>query len=351
LFLVSQARPLASYLQLADLLSDTSLDLTDRSGVALSTDTLNGWLTEHSGEIDALIGQSFLPQVETIRIYGQGSTFLRIPRTPIIYILQAKIVLPNSVGFDIPVQSLLVDAWSGMLQNMTPLTFQGVGLTTLFPDRAPIDVTVAFGIGWPCPPPTYTVFVAGSAASMQYGAYGGQLTPDTPLPAGTYAVQVTSVTINGESLPSVAQNITLASPGAIGVTIQNSPGALKYYVYQDGVWRAEVQGYAIGQGLIATSFNATPSTSPLAHNFDGSPRLMPTIDTSAIPFFGKYAALPRLIKLMIQSSVWEQKNPSNQGVYSMSAGPKRVMFKDNLKSSFAARRDALVDSLRFQGIA
>jgi hypothetical protein len=327
----------ASYVTLADLKADTTLDLTDRLGNPIPDPILNDLLEENSGQVDARIGMSFLPQEQKIRIQGNGSNWLFLNRKPLLYVRQVKIVLPNSAGFDVPIQSLLADHQAGFLENMTPLTFQGIGITTLFPEGLPIDVWCAWGLGYVIPAPTFQ-------ATADYT--GAQY----PLAAGTYAVQATSVSYSGESLPGPVQNVTLTQPGRINVTITDMPGAMRFFMYVNGVFARESQAYAIGDGTIAAVLDASP-VPLIGYDPTGALLPVPTKDTSAAPFAGIYGGLRRLTKLMLQKTIWEQKNLSNQGVYSQSSGPKRQMWKDNMHSSIDKIIDDLSSALAYQGIA
>jgi hypothetical protein len=329
----------ASYVALADLKADTTLDLTDRNGNLIPDSVLSEFLEDESGNIDALIGQSFLPQEEKLRFFGAGNNFLTLSRSPIIYIKQVKIVLPNSVGFDVPVQSLLVDFQMGTLQNMTPLTFQGVGITTIFPKDLPIDVTMAWGRGYAVPPPSFTCT-----------PQGAQGIGTIPLAAGSHTVQLSSVTYSGESPPSAPQTVTLAEPGAISILVTNMPGAERFYVYVDGIFAAETQAYAIGAGTIGALVDATPSTDVVAYDPYGIPKTPQTTDTSAAPFQGKYAGLRKACKLLVQQRIWESKNLSNMGIARQVSGPKSVMWKDNMNSILTKQLDDLIAAFSYQAI-
>jgi hypothetical protein len=332
----------ASYLSLSDLEADTTLDLTDRTGTAISGSILNGMLEEASGHVDAYIGQSFLPRQITKRFIGSGTNFLFLNERFVIYVRQLKIVLPNAVGFDAPVSALLVDSEFGTLQNMTPLVFQTYGITTMFPKGVPVDVTFAHGLGMKISAPQFTLAIANT---------------QNPLPPGSYDVAITSMTPSGESIPSAVQTISLPSGGGVSASITNSPGAMRYYVYAAPhgttplTWRCESQGYIIGNSLVGGTFDNTPSTDVMAYNLDGSAKTPPTTDTSMWPLQGKYAALKKATRLLVQQQVWELKNLSNQGVYMQMSGPKKIMWKDNLKSIFAKQLDDLLESLTYQGIS
>src|SRR5947209_17448243 len=114
MFLTNTASPLVSYLQLADLKADTTLDLTDRNGAALADATLNQLLRQQSAHLDTLIGYSLLPQEQTIQRKGDGTFYLRTNRYPLIYVRQIKVVLPSSTGYDIPVKSMKIDYDTGI---------------------------------------------------------------------------------------------------------------------------------------------------------------------------------------------------------------------------------------------
>src|SRR5579884_4030954 len=120
-----------SYVQLSELKNDGSLDLTDKSGNLLSDATLQQMLQECSGALDIRMGQSFLPQEKTVQRKGDGTFYLDSGRYPLIYLKQVKVVLPTSVGWDIPIKALKVDYETGIIQNMTPLIFQTGVITTL----------------------------------------------------------------------------------------------------------------------------------------------------------------------------------------------------------------------------
>lgn len=327
----------ASYLTLAQLKADSSLDLTDRSGVALTDATLNDWLEETSGQIDGIIGQSFLPREETIEILGSGSNLLRVGRSPLLYVRQVKIVLPNAVGFDVPTQSLLVDYEAGTLLNMTPLTFQGQGITTMFPAGCPLQVTIGWGLNYSVPPPTFT-------ALPVYGV-------TSPYAAGAHSIQVSSMTSAGESLPSAAQNVTLISPGGFALTVTNSPGALRYLVYVDGVCAAEIVTIALGTGQVGLTVTAAaPALTSACYTLAGALRTPASVDTSAYPLQGRYAGLRAAQKLLIQSRAWEMKNPSNKGVAVQRSGNKEARFRDNTRSTFSSQLEELLSSLHYQGV-
>jgi len=327
----------ASYLTLAQLKGDETLDLTTRTGTAISDATLNDWLEETSGQIDANIGQSFLPREETLRRYGNGSNFLSVGAYPLIYVRQVKIVLPDGVGFDVPTQSLLVDYEAGTLQNMTPLAYQGIGLTTLFPLGIPIDVTCAYGVNYAVPPPTFTT--APTLIGVQ-----------TPLSSGAHTIEVSALTYSGESLPSAPQTVTLGTPGAIAVTVTNAPGALRYLVYLDGECAGEIVTIAISNGLMGITIDGTTPISPACFTLSGARRTPAITDTSAAPLQGRFAGLRAAQKLLVQSRSWEMKNKSNQGLAGQTSGGKTVRYRDNTRSTFNAQLDALLAALKFNGL-
>jgi hypothetical protein len=326
----------ASYLTLAQIKADETLDLTTRTGAAISDATLADWLEETSGEIDAIIGQSFLPREETVPCWGNGSEFLSVARSPLIYLRQVKIVLPNTVGFDVPTQSLLVDYDAGRLQNMTPLTYQGVGVTTLFPRGLRIDVTCGWGVNYAVPPPTFI--------ATPHGGLGV-----TPLASGDHTVRVASMTYCGESLPSAPTTVTLGAPGAIDVTITNAPGALRYLIYVDGLCAAEIATISMGNGLLAVTVDASLPSSPACYTVAGARRTPATTDSSAAPLQGKYAALRAAQKKLVQSRAWEMKNKSNQGLSGQRSGDKEIRYRDNTRSTFNSQLDTLLAALKFQG--
>lgn len=328
----------ASYLTLAQLKADDTLDLTKKDGTTpIGDPTLSDLLEETSGQIDAMIRQSFLPQEETIELIGEGTNFLAVGRYPLIYVRQVKIVLPNAVGFDVPTQSLLVDYASGTLQNMTPLVFQGYGITTLFPQGVPIHVTCAWGVNYAVPPPTFTAVAAPATTA--------------PLSAGPHTIQVTTRTYSGESLPGATQTVTLGAPGSIATTVTNAPGGLRYIVYLDGLAAAELVSMSIGTAKIGITVDASipPIDAAGLYNLDGTRRTPPTVDTSAAPLQGRYAALRTAQKMLIQSRVWEMKNKSNQGIAQRRSGNTEVRYRDNTRSTFAQDLDQLLSALTFQG--
>lgn len=332
----------ASYLTLAQLKSDPALVLTDGSGVAIPDAILNDYLEEHSGEIDAIIGQSYLPQEQTLSLRGDGTNKLRIPRDPLIYVKQVKVVLPTTrTGFEIPLSSLLIDYENGYLLNQSPLVFQGgaTGLTTAFGYGIPIFVTCAWGVNYPVPAPTFSIAAATSTG--------------TSLSAGTHTVQVSSATWLGESLPSAAQSITLSTPGAIAVTITNNPGAQRFFIYVDGNFASEILSFVSGSGSIDATVDATPSTSPIAKDSAGVTKVPATTDTTFMPLKGKFAALRMAQKLLIQQRLWELKNKSNQGIYRQTSGEKTMMYKDAMHGAniFAQKLNQILSSLQYQGLA
>jgi hypothetical protein len=332
----------SSYLTLAQLKSDPTLTLTDLTGMAIPDDVLNDFLEEHSGEIDALIGQSFLPQEATLSLRGNGTNRLTIPRDPLIYVKQVKVVLPTTtVGFEIPLSSLLIDYENATLLNQSPLVFQGgaTGLTTAFARNVPIFVTCAWGVNFPVPAPTFTAAPATSSG--------------TPLSAGNHTVQVSSSTWQGESLPSSTQTVTLSSPGGILVTILNNPGAQRFFVYVDGVFAAEILSFTSGSGSVKVTVDATVPSSPIALDATGSRKVPVTVDSTFVPLKGRYAALRMAQKLLIQQRLWELKNKSNQGIYQTRSGQKLISYKDAMHNAniFANKLDAVLSSLKYQGMA
>jgi len=332
----------ASYLTLAQLKSDPTLVLTDLTGTAIPDAILNDFLEEHSGEIDTLIGQSFLPQEATLTLRGNGTNRLSIPRDPLIYVKQVKVVLPTTtVGFEIPLASLLIDYENGVLLNQSPLVFQGgaTGLTTAFASNVPIFVTCAWGVNFPVPAPAFTAVATSSTGN--------------PLSVGDHTVQVSSSTWQGESLPSVTQTVTLASPGAILVTITNNPGAQRFFVYVDGVFAAEILSFVSGSGSVKVTVDATVPSSPIARDATGARKVPASVDTTFTPLKGRYAALRMAQKLLIQQRLWELKNKSNQGIYQTRSGGKMISYKDAMHGAniFANKLDAVLSSLKYQGMA
>jgi hypothetical protein len=327
----------ASYLTLAQIKSDETLDLTTAAGVQISDATLNDWLEETTGEIDAMIKQSFLPEEKTISLQGSGSNLLETHQYPLIYVRQVKIVLPNAVGFDIPTQSLLVDYESGTLLNMSPLTFQGVGIQTLFPKGVKLQITLATGVNYAVPPPAFTI-------SQQSGVTNA-------FSAGSHTVQLTTLTCAGESLPSSPQTITLPGGCGINVNVTNAPGGLRYLVYIDGTCRSELVSMAIGTGMIGVTIDNSTPTLQGCFTLAGQLRTPPSVDTSAIPLTGKFGGLRAAQKKLMQSRAWELKNKSNQGIAGQTSGSKSVRYRDNTRSTFNAQLDSLLSSLVYQGIA
>lgn len=328
----------ASYITLADLKADTTLDLTDPKGNPVPDAILSELLEEHSGAIDAYIKQSFLAQEQTVRLQGNGSNLINLGRRPVIYIKQVKIVLPTTAGFEIPLQSLLVDYQHGTLKNISPLVFQGIGVTSLFPRGIDIDVTMAWGLNYPIPAPT---FAATPSAMLDTG---------NPLPAGNHTVAVASVTINGESLPSAPQTVTLATPGAIDVTITNCPGAIKYYVYVDGVLAGELLAQLLGNAGVAGTVDAGAPPIATAYTNAGTRKTPATTDSTPWPIAGEFGGIRRALKMMIQQTLWEFKNPTNRGLYMQYSGPNRMSFKEGIHSTFAQNIASLLSSLVYQGL-
>ena len=329
----------AAYLSVNDLKADPTLDLTDRNGVAIPDAQLAEMLEEAAGEIDAVCGQSWLARERTYRVHGDGTSRLRLPDAPLIALRQVKIVLPTTSGFDVPLSALLVDYEHGLLENVSPLLFQGIGITTYFPTGTPIDVTYAFGVNFPVAPPTFTV--------TDVGAIGAGLVAIAP---GAHTVQASSVTFNGESLPSPPLAITTTVPTTLLVTITNTPGALKYHLYLDGVLVGEQMAQVLGDGAIAQVVGSGAPAIPVAFDASGARKTPATTDTTPYPLLGDLAALRRATKFLVQQNIWEARNPSNWGIAGMTSGPKAMRFRDNTRSTFASRLDTILTALKWRGV-
>src|SRR5579872_3956305 len=131
-----------------------------------SASQLQELLVRASGAIDAYLHRTLLATEVVERKYGDGSNTLYLGRHPIIYVKRIEYVLPGMQGFQVPVSQILIDYNTGEELNYTPLVFQGLGQTTVFPRGAPVDITYGYGMGYAVPAPA---FVLGAA----------------PLPGGT----------------------------------------------------------------------------------------------------------------------------------------------------------------------
>ena len=330
-------------------------------------------LSAATAAAESICRRSLLAREETIRFIGDGTDKLDLGKPLIIYVKRAQVVIPGPTGYSIPVNELLIDYGSGDAFEYAPLYFAGAGYRSIFPYGAPIDITFAWGYGY-----TAAKAPAWTASDVSGGG----------LAAGSYNVAVTARTFWGETTAAVSQYTTstgsfdIAITSGIGVyiyrvyisdatdntTISSSPlagattfnvtatagmtvgsqwlldsGSLAEVVTISGVVGSTVtvgaaltNAHTSGAKFIpapllvqeapVSAFGTSPITlgvNTLSPSNGLWPDALPTSDTSAPPLPW---AIQEAIRLLTLSSIYEQNNLANQGVYQQRSGNRLVSW-------------------------
>jgi hypothetical protein len=265
--------------------------------------TLQNLLNAATARVNGILRRQMLAREETRYYEGDGSQYLALDQTPLIYIRQIAFAQPGLGGLIIPTQNILVDYANGQLITYTPLLLQGAGFVAHFPRGVQLAVRVAWGYGYPIPPPPYT-------------ALDTQPTNALSLAPGQYQVAVTSATFWGEST-ATPQLVTTAQ-GAINVTVTPVMGAERYRIYAGAAGVAASELTLVGE-IPATSFQSQQlslAVSQIATPADMFPETLPQTDTTAqaIP-----EAIVEATNLITSDLLLEANNPANAG-----------LIKDNL---------------------
>ena len=323
---------------------------------------------------NSIMQRDLLAQEQTIRFIGDGTDRLDLGKALVLYIKRAQIVIPNAQGYSIPINELLLDYQTGDAFEYAPLYWAGAGYRSMFPNGAPIDVTLAWGYG-------YTAAKAPQwSAADQAG--GG-------IPAGNYNVAITARTFWGETTASVVQYET--ATGSFLVTVTSGIGVYLYRIYVSSaadnttlnascvagatsVTPAATAGmtvnsqWLIGSGATAevvtvtgavSGGNVPISATQFAHNaneamipapllvtemplvaYGASPITteinsllpqnnlfadpLPTIDTSAPPIPWAIQEATRLLTLV---GIFEQNNLANRGLYMQRSAERTRSWK------------------------
>jgi hypothetical protein len=287
-----------TYLSLADLKAFPN-DLPEL--MKFTDDQLTRMLNAASAKADAIMHQSFLPNERIKRCHGNGTGVLNLHEAPLLYVRQMRFAIPGTVGFTIPANQILVDYDNGVVTEFAPFAFSGLGYISTFPENIPIDVTLASGYGYAVPAPTPITITDA---------------PQSGLTAGAYDIQVTSITNNGESLPSTLATATTVS-GAFKLTFPAVLGAFGYRVYMAATGLTPKFVGEISGAQYESSFGGyapiSITISSLAVPVGTYPRVLPIVDTTAQPFPGPIVEATRLMVLEMQ---YEQNSLANRGVSS-----------------------------------
>lgn len=280
----------------------------DLSGYTASQ--LQDLLTRASAVADSMMGRSFLPQEVTEVFTGDGTNVLSLDILgPIIYVKSVELVLPGFAPFQLPIGELFVDYQRGNIRSYSTLIWRSLGVSSVFPkNNLPIVVNYAYGKGYPIPAPAFTI---------EAGPQGGTLTP-----GAQYDVAITSRTQSGESLPAPTQTFTVGSSGSLAALITPQPGAMlcRVYVAPHGqplnlVAESPATNYANSTMTVSIT-SLTPAAYLLTQP-------VPTSDTSAWPLENAFIEATRLIAL---STLFEQNNLANRGIYVQDSGKKRISW-------------------------
>lgn len=204
----------ASYISLAAFKAQAN----DYSLAGYTDAQLTDLLQRASGQADGIMCRSYIPTEITEEFEGVGTNTIIIGNAPLIFVKSVQLVMPGFAPFTLPVGQLLIDYQRAEIRSWSPLIFQSLGISTVFPRSGlPIIIDYAYGFGYAIPPPSWTLTSGGIVGS---------------LPSGQQInFAVTSRTQPGESLPSAPQSVTLANQGGVTVTITPQPGAFNYRVY------------------------------------------------------------------------------------------------------------------------
>lgn len=279
-------------------LTGTTAANSDYDLSSYSTAQLDALMVAATGIADSMMRRSLLPEERTKRLYGRGTNRLDLLDAPIIYVRKLQIALPGASGFAIPASQCLIDYETGELLQYSPLTFVGIGYSTIFPTGTPIDVTLATGYNFPIPAPAIARIVDAPAT--------GSLT-------GQIDLVVTTKTQDGEST-AVLQTFTTVS-GAVTVKFSPVLGAYSYRLYAAPhgsqmtlVAETPASQYDVvnaGIAPITITFGAlTPPTGSVTETF-------PSVDTTARPFPAGVVEATRLLALQ---TLAEQNNLANRGI-------------------------------------
>lgn len=280
-------------------------DLTPYTSVQLQ-----GLLVRATGSVDAYMKRTLLATEVTEQKVGDGSNLMYIDRFPIIYIKNIQFVLPGMQGYQVPVSQILIDYNVSELLNYTPLVFQGIGLTTVFPRGTPITITYGYGMGYAVPSPSFTTKDVAP-------------TTGTPLAPGTYYTAVSSQTMWGESQPTITP-VTTAT-GAIQYTLTPVPGAYIYNVYL-GTSNSPSALTRVAQSP-STNYGSQPlavTVSSLAPPNGLFAQVFPASDSSAYPIPPAVIEATRLTAL---DMLWAQNNLANRGIAMQRSGDKDIRWR------------------------
>jgi hypothetical protein len=294
----------------------TYLSLDDFKGQANDYD-LSGYtdsqltdiLVRASGQADAIMRRSYLPQEVTEFFEGNGTNMLMLCRNPILYIKNVQLVMPGFAPFTLPVSQFLIDYQRGSIRAYTPIIYQSIGVANMFPRNGlPLVVQYAFGMGYSVAAPAFTLTDSGT---------NGSLTPGQQ-----YDFTVTSRTQSGESAESAVQSIT-PSASSVSVNITPSYGALVYRVYaaeHGGSRKLVAESPATNYGADTIALTITSLSAPTNYG-TVSP---PTSDTSATPI---PSAIVEAVRMIALSMLYEQNNLANRGVSMQDDGKQRIGWK------------------------
>jgi len=365
-------------------------------------------LNAGSAWANSIMRRNLLAQEQTIRYIGDGTDKLDLGKEPLLYIKRAQIVIPGPTGLAVPVNELLVDYEHGEIFEYAPLYFAGAGYRSIFPKGAPFDVTLGWGYGYTVAvaPPIALSDVSGSGTGLTAGAYNVAVTAKTFWGETSAIVQqytnssgfINIVVTSGIGvytyrvyLSSAAHNTTLnggISAGVSSLVVTSATGitANAYYLLDTGVGTQEVvqvaSSYASGTTiplaaatanahltgvpfipapmntaeLPVTAFGGNPITF-IANSLVPSNNLvsatLPTTDTSAPPLPWE---LQEAVRLLVLSSLYEQNNLANRGLYQQKSGERSLTWKSTEGMSgkgvptMASQAEQLLTGYKYQGI-
>jgi hypothetical protein len=299
------------------LLSPSYMTVTELRGMALDYDLtsysdtqLTDALNRASGAANSIMRQNLLAQEVTKTFFGEGSNILALGYRPLLYVKQMQFVQPGIVGYNIPVNRVLIDYVKGEIVQYSPLELQGVGFVSVFPNGLPIAITYAFGYGYnPAVSPTWT-------ATDAQGGNG--------LAPGTYTVGITTKTMWGETLPSF-QNVTTTT-GVISVTIVPVLGAWKYRYFIAAGTNQQANAKLVGE-IPSTNFGGESTQATISSLTPPSGTYVesaPTTDTSALPTPQEFR---QAVALLVLSMIYEQNNLANRGIARTQSARKGVQWR------------------------
>jgi hypothetical protein len=129
---------------------DTSITVSDATGL-LPGQYIN-W-NDGVGEV-SVIGANFTPTTGSVSVplaAALANAHLAAAAISVNGIDYIQIILPGGSVFPIPVTQLVLEPEQGTVQNYTPLMFQQLGYSTIFPKNVPLKAQYTAGYLYPFP--------------------------------------------------------------------------------------------------------------------------------------------------------------------------------------------------------